>query len=408
MNASPDAAASTSFQLPAEIREFRDVARRIVREELLPLEQAYLRSPEQAYGLQPMTNLRAALPAQTVQKLESIARETGLWYVMVPEAHGGMGLSLLAQVAIIEEFMYTAVPFPWVNVPNILYECRDDQVERFLKPVIEGRKIHCFAQTEPNAGSDPGGMMKTTAAWNGSQWVLNGTKMWISGAAESDLILVQAVTDPEKRQRGGITMFVVERDNPGVKVEQPGLGTWLSKKAGQYTVHFDDCRIGPENVLGEVGKGFNLGQKWLTIHDRLLRGPYSLGKMQRALDMSLDWARQRVTFGRPIAERQAIQWKLVDMKVDTTALRALTYEMAARADAGEDVRAEAALVKMVAAEWGTRSLDHAIQIHGGMGESDDLPLTQFYRYLRHYQIGGGTNEIQRSLIARQMLREGQS
>lgn len=398
------ASGAPMYQLSPEIKEFRDVARRIVREELLPLEQEYLKHPEQAYGLQPMTNLRAVFPKPVLERLEKIARDTGLWYVMVPEHLGGMGLSMLAQVVIIEEFMYTAVPFPWVNVPNILYECKGGQVERFLKPAIEGKKIHCFAQTEPDAGSDPGGMMKTSAAWDGSQWVINGTKMWISGAAEADLMLVQAVTDAEKRQKGGITMFVVERDTPGLTIELPGIPTWLSHKAAQYIVHFDNCRVGSENVLGEVGKGFSLGQKWLTIHDRLLRGPYSLGKMQRALDMSIEWAKSRVTFGRPIADRQAIQWKLVDMYVDIMSLRSLTYEMAARADAGEDVRSEAAMVKMVAAEWGTRCLDNAIQIHGAMGESSELPLTQFYRYLRHYQIGGGTNEIQRMLIARKLLR----
>jgi len=392
------------YQLPPETREYCEVARRIVREELMPLERQYLTHPEQAYGLQPMTNLRAVLPADVVARLEKIARDTGLWYVMVPEKHGGLGLSMLTQVALIEQFMYTAVPFPWVNVPNILYECQGDQIDRFLKPVIEGKKIHCFAQTEPNAGSDPGGMMKTTAVQDGKDWILNGTKMWISGAAEADLILVQAVNDAEKRQKGGITMFVVEKGTPGLRVEEPGIPTWLSHKAAQYFIHFENCRVGPENVLGEPGKGFSLGQKWLTIHDRLLRGPYSLGKMQRALDMSTDWAKNRVTFGRPIAERQAIQWKLVDMYVDIMALRSLTYEMAARADAGEDVRSEAALVKMVAAEWGTRCLDHAIQVHGAMGESTELPLTQFYRYLRHYQIGGGTNEIQRMLIARRLLR----
>lgn len=397
-------AAQPLYQLPREIREFQAVARKIVREELLPLEQEYLRSPAQGYGLQPMTNLRAVFSAEVVSRLEKIARDTGLWYVMVPEQHGGMGLPLLAQIAIIEEFMYTAVPFPWVNVPNILYECRGEQVERFLKPVIEGALIHCFAQTEPNAGSDPGGMMKTSAVRDGSHWVINGTKMWISGAAESDIILLQAVTDAERRQRGGITMFVVPRNHPGVQVEEPGIPTWLSHKSAQYVIRFENCRVGTENVLGEVGKGFSLGQKWLTIHDRLLRGPYSLGKMQRAFDMSVAWAKERVTFGKPIAERQAIQWKLVDMHVDISALRALTYENAARADGGEDVRAEAALVKMVAAEWGTRCLDHAIQVHGAMGESSELPLTQFYRYLRHYQIGGGTNEIQRSLIARQILK----
>lgn len=396
--------AQASFRLPDDAVEFRDLARKFVRERLLPLEQDYLKHPRQAYGLQPLTNLRATLPPALCSELERMSREIGFWYLAVPEAHGGMSISLLAQMAVIEEFMYTAVPFPWVNVPNILYEARGDQIERFLKPVIDGKKIHCFAQSEPNAGSDPGGMMTTSAVFDGAAWVLNGTKMWISGAAEADLMLVQAVTDVAKRQRGGITMFIVERGTEGVVVEQPGISTWLSENAGQYTVRFENCRVSPGNVLGEVGKGFNLGQRWLTIHDRLLRGPYSLGKMQRALDMSIEWAKQRVTFGKPIAERQAIQWKLVDIYSRISALRALLYEVASRADAGEDVRAEAAMVKMLASDWGAECLDHAIQIHGAMGESTELPLTHFYRYIRHFQIGGGTNEIQRILIARKLLR----
>ena len=299
--------------------------------------------------------------------------------------------------------MYTAVPFPWVNVPNILYECEGDQVERFLKPVIEGKKIHCFAQTEPNAGSDPGGMMKTSAAWNGSQWVINGTKMWISGAAEADLMLVQAVTDAEKRQRGGITMFVVERDTPGVKIEQPGIPTWLSHKAAQYIVHFDNCRVGGE-CAGRGGQGVQ-SRAEVADDSRSPAARTVLARQDAARARHVDRVgEERVTFGRPIAERQAIQWKLVDMYVDIMSLRSLTYEMAARADAGEDVRTEAAMVKMLAAEWGTRCLDDAIQIHGAMGESTELPLTHFYRYLRHSQIGGGTNEIQRMLIARKLLR----
>jgi alkylation response protein AidB-like acyl-CoA dehydrogenase len=127
--------------------------------------------------------------------------------------------------------------------------------------------------------------------------------------------------------------------------------------------------------------------------------------MQRSLDMSVEWAKQRVTFGKPISERQAIHWKLIDMYIDTQSLRSLTYEMAARADSGEDIRAEGALVKLVATEWGARCVNEAIQIHGAMGESLELPLTLFYRYLRHAQIGGGTSEIQRILIARRLLKD---
>ena len=404
MHSAKTTESAASYRLPPEIQELCDVAKRIVRDELMPLEQEWLASPNQAYGMRELPAIRAAFAPEVASRIESLARDTGLWYLMVPEEHGGLGLPMLAQVAILEQLYYTPVMLPLANVPNILYECTGNQVERFLKPIIEGTKFTAFAQTEPNAGSDPGGMMQTRAVRKDGGWVLNGTKMWISNADECDFMMVQAVTDPEKRQRGGITMFLVDRKNPGLKVEVPGIRTWLSQIAKQHVVHFDDVFVPDEDVLGEVGKGFTLGQTWLTIHDRLLRGPYALGKMQRALDMSVDWAKQRVTFGKPLSERQAIQWKLVDMHVDIQALRSMTYEMAARADAGEDVRSEAALIKLCAGEWGARCLDEAIQVHGAMGESLDLPLTLFYRLLRHARIGGGASEIQRVLIARKLLR----
>lgn len=394
---------ANAFQLPEEIRQLQSTARDIVRNELMPLEKELLMSSEQAHGMKETLILKSVFSQEVADRLEKLSRDTGLWSLLVPEKFGGAGLSLLAQVAILEEFMYTAVPFPFANVPNILYECQGHQIDKYLMPVINGQKTTAFAQTEPNAGSDPGGMMKTRAVKDGKDWVINGTKMWISNAAESEVIMVQAVTDPEKRQRGGITMFLVDRNNPGIHIEQPGIKTWLSPRSAQYIVHFQDCRVPEEDVLGEVGRGFGLGQRWLTIHDRLMRGPLALGKMQRSLDMSVEWAKQRVTFGKPLSERQAIQWKLVDMYVDLKALRAMTYEAAARADAGEDMRAEAALVKMCATDWGARCVDHAIQIHGAMGEASELPLTHFYRYLRHAQIGGGANEIQRILIARKLL-----
>jgi len=397
---------ASTFQLSPEITDMCDVAKRIVKDELLPLEPQYLQHHSHGFGTnQTAANLRLVFGEDALNRLTKLSRDTGFWYLMVPEEYGGSGLSMLAQVAIMEQFNYTAVPFPFANVANILYQCDGDQIERFLKPVIEGEKITCFAQTEPNAGSDPGGMMQTHAVKDGSHWVLDGTKMWITGAAESDIIMVQAVTDKEKRQRGGITMFLVDRKNPGLHIEEPGIQTWLGSRASQYIVHLDNCRVPEADVLGDVGNGFRLGQQWLTIHDRLLRGPYAIGKMRRALDMSIEWAKQRETFGKPLSERQAIQWKLVDMFVDLQALQSLTYQMAARADTGEDIRTEASMIKLVSMNWGARCLDHAIQIHGAMGESLELPLTLFYRYLRHGRIGGGADEIQKMQIARKLLRD---
>jgi alkylation response protein AidB-like acyl-CoA dehydrogenase len=394
---------AASFTLPPEVVEYRDLVRRIVRDEMMPLEGAYLKNC--SYGVEPAAAIRKSLGNDVADRLEKISRDTGLWYMMVPEEHGGLGLDHLTQMVMEEELYYCAPHLPRAFVPSILFECKGDQVERYLKPTIEGKKQAAFAQSEANAGSDPGGMMKTNAKRDNGSWVLNGTKMWISNAASCNFLMVQAVTDFEKRQHGGITMFLVDRNAPGVTVEQPGIPTWLADTPEQYIVHFDDVRISDEQVLGEVGKGFIMGQKFLAIHDRLSRGPYAVGKMQRALDMSVEWAKQRVTFGKPISERQAIQWMLVDMHIDTRALRAMIYETASRADAGEEVRYDAAMVKLCAGEWGGRCLDRAIQIHGAMGESLELPLTVFYRHLRHAQIGGGTNEIQRMLIARSLLRK---
>lgn len=391
------------FRLPAEVMEYRELVRRIVREELLPLEQQYLASPKKAHSMKARDALRAVFSPEVVKRLYDISRQTGLWGLNVPAEHGGGGLSLLARAVIIEEFNYTAVPFPMAEVPNILYYAKGEQIDRYLRPCIEGTMLGAFAQTEANAGSDPGGMIKTTAVRNGDGWVINGSKMWISNADIADFVMVLALTDPARRQRGGFTMFLVDRDTPGMQVVTPGIPTWLDETSSEYIVNFDDCRVPDSAVLGEVGQGFALGQVWLTIMDRLLRGPFCLGKMQRALDMSIDWAKQRVTFGQPLSERQAVQWKLVDMYVAIRALRNLIYETASRVDAGEDVRTDAALVKLCAADWGVRCVDDGMQIHGAMGQSLALPLTLFYRYIRHAQVGGGASEIQRMMIARKLL-----
>ena len=390
--------------LPPEVIEFKDLARRIVKDELLPLEGKFIVHPGQGMALRARDALRAVFPQETVDQLYKISRETGFWGLHIPDEHGGSGLSMLAKVAIMEEFYYTAVPFPFAEVSNILLECKGEQIEKYLKATIDGSKIAAFAQTEPNAGSDPGGMMQTRAVKEGDEWVLNGTKMWITNADVADFIMVQAVTDPALRQRGGITMFLVDQGTPGLNVVTPGIPTWLGSRATQFIVNFDNCRVPSNQVLGEVGKGFTLGQNWLAFHDRLMRGPLCLGKMQRALDMSVAWAKQRVTFGKPLAERQAIQWKIVDMYVAIRALRAMIYEAARLFDSGSEARYEAAMIKLCATDWGAKVLDDAIQIHGAMGESLELPLTMFYKYIRHAQIGGGANEIQRMLIARMLLR----
>jgi acyl-CoA dehydrogenase len=248
--------------------------------------------------------------------------------------------------------------------------------------------------------------MRTRAVREGDEWVINGTKTFISRAGRADFHLLLAVTDLEKRQHGGITMFIVDAQSPGISV-QP-VRTWLSEKPGTFTITYDDVRVPHENVLGEVGGGFRFGQNWLAISDRLTRGSMATGFLTRGLEMAVEWAKNRSTFGVAIAERQAIQWMLVDVFLDIKAIRSISYECATRADRGEDVRTYAAAAKFVGGNWGHRSMDNIMQVLGGLGEVTETPIPHWYRRLRHGRIGGGTDEIQRMLMARAIFKEGVS
>jgi len=321
----------------------------------------------------------------------------------VPEEYGGGGMGALGHVVLDEEVHKSIVQLPTSPVPMMMIgACTPEQEQEYLLPSIDGKLHYAFGQTEPEAGSDPGGMMQTRAVLDGDDWVLNGTKMFISGGASADYILVQAVTDPEKRQRGGITMFIV--DNPSEGLSFDPIRMWINPtKAQQHMVHLDNVRIPQTKVLGEVGMGFTLGQKWLVHHDRLLRGSMAIGILTRALEMAIEWSKQRVTYGQPIADRQAIQWMLTDVYIDIMALRASTRETAARADNDEDVRVEASMIKYCAGEWGWRSIDKIMQVFGGMGETLDMPIAHWYHLLRHARIGGGTSEIHKFVMARALL-----
>ncbi|RMF91930.1 MAG: acyl-CoA dehydrogenase [Nitrospinota bacterium] len=380
------------FELTEEQRAVQELAQKIVKEELLPLEPRYLEEG------------RDELWPEEYERLKKLSQETGLWDAHIPVEYNGGGMGSLGNVLLMEQLNKTVVPFPRAYDMAVTYllDFNEDQKERFGWPVVRGEKRSCFAQTEPNAGSDPGGMMQTTAVRDGDNWIINGTKFFVTNAHKADFAMVQAVTDPQKRQRGGITMFLVEKGTPGFRLGRE-IPVWVSIKPAQFELIFEDCVVPHANVLGEVGNGFRLGQKWLTIYDRLERGATALAMMERALEMSINWAKQRVTFGKPIADRQAIQWMLVDIWTDIQALRSMLYKAAWRADQGHDVRIDASLIKLTSAQWGTRSIDKAIQIHGGLGESAFLPLTRFYHILRHSRIGGGTDEIHRFVIARHLL-----
>jgi acyl-CoA dehydrogenase len=399
--------AEIPFTLPPELNEIKLLTRRIVNEQCIPLEQEFLRRGMEGAEGSGEAMVEGALEPGDRERLTAISKETGLYSMHLPEEHGGGGFGVLGSFVVGEEINRSLVRLPTANVPNILFNANEDQRERYLEPMIRGELRSCFAQTEPNAGSDPGNSMQTRAVRDGDDWVINGTKMFISGADTADFMMLQAVTDPEKRQRGGITMFLIDKDTPGVSMSP--ISVWLTpRKARQFHVYLDDVRVPHGNVLGEVGNGFRLGQQWLAIHDRLSRGTLAAGILSRGLEMATEWAKERVTFGEPLAERQAIQWMLVDIFIDLKCIRALSYECAARADRGEDVRTYAAMAKFIGANWGHRSVDKLMQIFGGLGETLDMPIPHWYRVLRHGRIGGGSDEMQRMLIARALFGQGKS
>jgi acyl-CoA dehydrogenase len=398
--------------LPPELEALKNTIRQIVREECIPLEAEFLSRPpqdgEENEGaprgiLEAVPGILGTLPKEKWERLHQISRDTGIYASFVPEEYGGGGIGALGHVMLEEEVHQSILHLPTSPVPMFMIgACTPEQEQKYLYPAINGELYYAFGQTEPQAGSDPGGMMQTRAVTDGDDWVINGTKMFISGAASSDYLLVQAVTDPEKRQRGGITMFIIDNPTPGMSFDPIHVWT-MPSRAQQSLVHLDNVRVPKTQVLGEIGHGFTLGQQWLVHHDRLLRGSMALGILTRALNMAIDWAKQRVTYGRPIADRQAIQWMLTDVYIDIMALRALTHGTAARADNGEDVRVEASMVKYCAGEWGWRSIDKIMQVFGGIGETTDMPIAHWYHMLRHARIGGGTSEIHKFVMSRALL-----
>jgi acyl-CoA dehydrogenase len=328
----------------------------------------------------------------------------GLWQFDVPEEYGGLGLGMMAKVIVWSEISRTtALPSRSVNifgfpVSPILYTLEGRAREEYLMPVINGEKTSCFAQTEADAGSDPAAM-RTTAVRDGDDYVINGVKRFITGADEADFTQVFAVTDPEKRARGGITGFLVDMNTPGVKV------------AASYDLMVDDkpCEVVFENVrvpawkrIGKEGDGFRAAQSWLNS-GRIRHGARSLGVMERCFDLGAAYAKQRKTFGAYLADRQSVQWPLTDIYMDMHKLRLMLYHAAWKYDRGEDCRQEAFMVKIFGDERSFWAADRVMQIHGGMGLSKELPIERFFRDQRSMMITEGAVEVLRMALARMIL-----
>ena len=385
------------FELPGEVTQVRDSVRRFVRDELLPLERTVIRR-EAERGLTDAP----IVPPEVAAALDAKAKALGLWGIDVPAQFGGQDLGALVKCVVTEELKYSIVPFVLrPDSPNLhfLQQCaRGPQIERYLLPYAAGDKKSCLALTEAGAGSDAGAITMRAVRIKGG-WRLNGSKTFISNAMTSDFIITMAVAESETGERLGISAFLVDRDTPGLTIptSYPMIGEYHP-----YEIHYEDVEVTDEQVLGDIGRAFAPLQRRLSIR-RAEIGARCVGLAQRCLDMMIEQAGLRVTFGKALAERQSVQWWIADTWQEIEAVRVLTWRLACRIDRGGDIRREASMVKIMGTEMIGRVVDRAIQLFGGMGVSKELPLEYIYRMVRVYRIVEGPSEIHRSIIARDLL-----
>ncbi|MEU8608909.1 acyl-CoA dehydrogenase family protein [Actinoplanes sp. NPDC048791] len=378
------------FQLSDEERAVRDTARQFITRDVMPLEQEALRRER---------NHQPGLERSELRELQLKAKKFGFWGLSTPEEYGGMDLPAVLQSLIWTEVGRTFVQFKFGGeADNILYYANDAQKAEYLVPTIEGDRISCFAITEPGAGSDAANI-KLSARQDGDDWILNGEKTFITNGNDADFVIVVAVTDKEKGVRGGgTTAFLVDRD----------MG-WRSEfiqtmgEGGPAALIFDNVRVPSRNILGEIGQGFELGMKWIG-KGRYLIPSNAVGIAERALGMAIEYANTRETFGRTIGSNQAIQWMIADSEVELEAARWLILKAAWTVDQGWDPRHASSMAKLYGANMVNNVVDRVMQIHGGMGYTRELPIERWYRQVRLMRIYEGTDEMQRLIISRDLLR----
>ncbi|MDP1630811.1 MAG: acyl-CoA dehydrogenase [Caulobacter sp.] len=382
------------FQLAEEHQMLKDLVAKFVRDRLIPLEPAVLARDAAGESI--------SLTPEERAPIDKVSKELGLWGLDAPEDVGGADLPMVAMVGVYEEMGKTVTPYVLPpdspNLRMLMATVNDEQRIQYLAPYVAGEAISAIAISEPGAGADPAGMI-TRAVRDGDDWVINGRKIWISKAKEADFTVTMAVTDPAKGARGGISAFLVDKGTPGFNVLRaiPMVGGQVT-----YEVVYEDCRIPGSKLLGKEGQGFAPMQTRLSTR-RLQMGIWGYTLAQRALDMMIEHAGQRETFGAKLADRQAIQWWVADAATKIHAARLMAYDIAWKLDQGRDVRVEISMLKVFGTELGWEVIDQAMQTFGAMGMTKELPLQMMAGQMRTMRIYDGPSEVHRWVIARDRL-----
>ena len=379
------------FELPEDIRLLRETVRKYVDRELIPIEMHSMEGPD--------------LKPEYRTSLEAKARELGLWQLDTPAEFGGQGLSLLA-LAVVWEEVHRSIALPnrgdGVFGPSpraILLRLPEKMKERYLYPLLRGEKTTAFAQTEPEAGSDPG-RMKTRAVRQGDHYVINGYKRFISHAKGSDFLQLVAATDPAKGSRGGLSVFIVDTDSPGLSIVRENHHMMGDVT---YEIALDDVKVPVENLVGEEGQGMREAQSWIS-RNRVHQATHGLGVTQRCLEMIGKYVQQRVTFGEPVAKRQGVQFAVADLYTKYQTGQLLTHRTAWKVDKGIASRHDAYMCKIYCTELGFEAADRCMQFHGAMGLTNEMPIETMWRRSRSYMITGGPAEIMRATLAREVFK----
>ncbi len=380
-----------AWELPEELRMLREVTRQFMEEEVRPVEDTL---PHDCFKL----------PPEKLLPLQEKAKKLGLWCVESPAEYGGAGLNLLGQAVVAEEgsrckmgaYIRACGAFSH-DPPNVIFLATPQQIKTYALPTMEGRRKAFVAISEPSGGSDPARAIRTRAVRKGDRYVINGTKTWITDAGNCDWGILFARTG-ELGDRGGITCFIVDSNTPGISFRRiPVIRAY-----SPYEIHFIDAEIPAENRIGEEGQGFRVAEKWL-VHGRVPYAAGVIGVAQLALEMAIEWVKQRETFGAKLATRQAIQFMIADSEMELEAARLLTYKAAWEGDLGHDNKIAASIAKLMATETAGRVVDRCVQMFGGMGVAQEMPLERWYREMRVKRLGEGPSEVQRMVVARSLL-----